>query len=654
MGSGSSIAITYNLLRSLRSSLLTVPEIYWGSSARVPFGGDIEREYDVDEAGALDLRKELRRLTRDLRTESSVEARRQTIRCLRELLDHPSISELGSGRGSECHPYRRRASAPDLGSSQGSWERREDLVGELISILAQGPAEVRASAADVLGMLGDDRAVPPLHDLLSHRDGALRRAAAVALAELGEPGWELLIEGDEKDLTRIGRSRDPRAGDVLRRALERGPAELRVHAIEGLEQHRMIEPLIEALADTDGYVRARAARALRYLASEARSAREHGDRKDRPAVLRKLVLGRRHRNARIRVEVVKVMGQLGASELVEPCIEALSDELPEVRATAAEALGHLGDRRAHLPLSRARVDGESEVWVRAREALRELGLQPDLEPLIEALGKDDWNVRLTAIDALAAERSPEAVTALGRAVHDSQPGVSAHALQRLLEKTDTETLAVLAAQMKVGQIAVRVSIARELAARSSPPALEALIEGVKGGTLAEASRLATEPLFPTGASWIVEELLQALSDGDARVRRFATQVLSEMGHAYPAPFMRALEAGDAGIRDIVVGLLDSRDDVETSKALVHLLASDDLDLRNRASRLLVKMGHRGVSALIAALSDDDDRIIVRSALLLAEVGDWRSVKALERAKNDPSPTVRGAAEAAFVSMRRRS
>ncbi len=459
-------------------------------------------------------------------------------------------------------------------------------------------------------------------------------------AELGEPGWELVIQGDRQDLSRLGRSDDPRATEVLNRFLEQGDTEERIHAVEALERLRAIEALIVALADRDRLVRGRAARALRTL----------GFNDDRS--LERIVQAGSRARLPTKIELIKILGRIGREELVEPCIRALGNEAWEVRAVAAEALGRLGDPSALGPLSRARVDSQSEVWVRAREALRELGLEPRLEPLVEALRHEDWNVRLTAIDALAVHSSPSALEALGRAVHDAQPGVGAHALQRLIEQGDGAAYEVLSAQMQVGEIEVRGRIARELAAKVSRPALDALVGGIKGGTLSDASRLAAEPLFPLGATWIIERLVRALSDEDARVRRFATQVLSDMKNASSAPLVAALVVDDTGLRDLLVRLLEKRNDAETSRKLIGLLANDDKDVRRRASELLVNMGHRGVSALIAAMSGEDERIVVRSALLLADVGDWRSLKALERAANDPSPVIRGAAQAALVAMKR--
>jgi HEAT repeat protein len=83
-------------------------------------------------------------------------------------------------------------------------------VGHLISALDKGSA----AAADALGELGDASAIAPLIRALG-LDGETRKAAAKALASLGQPQWERWIKGDEDDFARLGESREGGAVEVL-------------------------------------------------------------------------------------------------------------------------------------------------------------------------------------------------------------------------------------------------------------------------------------------------------------------------------------------------------------------------------------------------------------------------------------------------------
>ncbi len=84
-------------------------------------------------------------------------------------------------------------------------------VEPLIALLSGGPSVGQYEVAQALGKLGDQRAVEPLIGMLGHRDRWVRKSAAQALTQLGEPGWSAAVQGDDDDFTRLGRSGDVRA-----------------------------------------------------------------------------------------------------------------------------------------------------------------------------------------------------------------------------------------------------------------------------------------------------------------------------------------------------------------------------------------------------------------------------------------------------------
>jgi hypothetical protein len=96
-------------------------------------------------------------------------------------------------------------------------------LGPLVRALEDSNVEVRARAAEALGVLGSERAVEPLLEALRGPSELVRERAAKALGMLGD--------------------------------------------------RRAVEPLRQALADPDRYVKAAAAQALKQIASEVRIAR---------------------------------------------------------------------------------------------------------------------------------------------------------------------------------------------------------------------------------------------------------------------------------------------------------------------------------------------------------------------------------------------
>jgi HEAT repeat protein len=94
----------------------------------------------------------------------------------------------------------------------------------------------RIAAAKALGMLGDRRAVEPLFEVLGDASDSIRVAAAEALARLGEPKWREIVKGEHEDLERLGACDDPRAVDLLIKALSYDRCHRRRTAAEVLAQ----------------------------------------------------------------------------------------------------------------------------------------------------------------------------------------------------------------------------------------------------------------------------------------------------------------------------------------------------------------------------------------------------------------------------------
>jgi HEAT repeat protein len=599
---------------------------------------------------SMELQSELARLARHLDLAGPNRARRQALDELEALLDGATGGHQGIG-----HPYRGL-----LGAGEATKEASAiggavvDWLGE---ILRSDMVELRSRAAKLLGRLGLDRAIPALFRALSDPEGEVRRSAAEALTRLGDPVWARLVRGDDRDLLRIARSGDPRAAEVLLDAVRRPEWEVRVWAIEGFEVLGIPEEIVRVLSDADPHVADRAEQALVRMGREGRAGVE---------VLAALLWGLFQDDPAIRGGAARVLGGRGDLRAVTPLIGALDDDFWKVRAAAAQALGDLRDRRALDALSRARVDPVSEVWVAAREALSRLGLEPTLEPLVAALRHPDWGVRLTAIDVLAGHSDSRAVAALGGVLHDPQTAVGRHALGRLIDRRDRLVFEVISSSMRLGEPQVRQSIGQALASLREPEALEALIDGLRGGKAADVIWV-VEPLASCDERWIALRLIEALSDRDRRVSRFAFAVLERMGGSADAPLLAALEIGDAGEQAEAFELMQQRiardTDVTSSQGyqrtrktvpmLIGLLDTEDQVLRARVELLIRQSSFFAVDPLIESLRDRRPQVRALAARLLGELYAVRAIEPLECALEDPNRAVREQALAALVAMGRR-
>jgi HEAT repeat protein len=152
---------------------------------------------------------------------------------------------------------------------------------ELLAAVREGDAERAASAATRLGVMGDERAVGALLELLQHPQADARSAAARALGLIGS---EAAIPGLREAMADCDRTVATQASLALQRIGDEGSGEaacdtlieemgasdperraLAARALGGLMQHSAVEPLVTALADSSAQVRADAAGSLGWI-----------------------------------------------------------------------------------------------------------------------------------------------------------------------------------------------------------------------------------------------------------------------------------------------------------------------------------------------------------------------------------------------------
>lgn len=153
-------------------------------------------------------------------------------------------------------------------------EEKKDKVEELIAQLKDKDKEVRYTAAEALGKIGDKRAVPALIEALKDKDENVRWKSAYALGDLGDkkavpPLIETLKNKGEEWLVRDAAAGvlgcelgDKRAIPALIEALKDESKEVRSSALMPLDilledmtitikDKRVVPTLIEILKDKD-------------------------------------------------------------------------------------------------------------------------------------------------------------------------------------------------------------------------------------------------------------------------------------------------------------------------------------------------------------------------------------------------------------------
>ena len=422
--------------------------------------------------------------------------------------------------------------------------------------------DVRRTAAEALGELGDPRAVESLVRYLADADAGVRVAAAEALGRLGdpravEPLTRIILADADASVRRttaeaLGRLGDPRAVEPLVRVLADADASVRRTAAEVLGKlgdPRAVEPLAQVLADTDASVRRVAAEVLGRL----------GDPRGIDLLVRDLAAAHPSKHQ----DGVIALVHLGGPRAVEPLTRSLADADASVRRTAAEVLGELGDPRAVDPLARVLADADARMRWAATQALGRLGDPRAVEPLVRSLADADASVRQTAAGALGRLGDPRAVEPLVRVLADaSVRRAAAEALVRLGDPRAVEPL--LARGLAAAGAGVRVATAEALGRLGDPRAVEALVRGLADAN-AGVRRIAAEALGRLGDATASKSLLQRLDDQDAEVRKAVLLALGKIGDhsvldAVATAFHKPQEERPARMAAAMVLLKFNRDD----------------------------------------------------------------------------------------------
>ncbi|NLO91639.1 MAG: HEAT repeat domain-containing protein [Elusimicrobia bacterium] len=295
-------------------------------------------------------------------------------------------------------------------------------VRELLGMLSDSSAPVRAKACQSLGAQQHDKAVKPLCELAaSDPDARVRAAAAEALGLIQNKtaaptlSKALATDSDEKmraaSAIALGRLLDGKAVFAPLAAAEKDKSPVVRAAVayalgyeKGYAAGRLLAYMV--LLDKEPEVRATAAAALGMCCAnpaervyvdtmaddpmffwdpnwdpmpvevvEVKIGKLHG--RGQELVLRTLLyVLAADTDSRVRAGAAKGLGRTSSDAAVDPLIKAMaSDSDAQVRAAAAAALGRLGAKRALDPLAAAQKDPDPDVRMEASYASENIATQ---------------------------------------------------------------------------------------------------------------------------------------------------------------------------------------------------------------------------------------------------------------------------------------
>ena len=558
----------------------------------------------------------------------------------------------------------------------------------------------RAFAAELLGRVGNARAVPALLDTVqatTTEDGDVREVALRALARIGDPvAVPPLIEA----LKRAEGWLAPRIADILGRHGDlvvepmitfldeetRHPARAWAAAVLGeVRAPRSYPVLVKSLNDLDDEVRAKSAGALGRL----------GDPRAVPHLLDRLLTDP---IPFVRARIAGALGQFAGDEVIERLVRSLGDPAWWVRMRSVEALEQIG-ARAERPLLMALDDVDPEIRIRSAVSLERLGVPariirqiasgdppPDAEEtlvrfaiagakemlaehldhpspavrvavvraarragrreleadLANTARKDsDAGVRAAAIEALRAISArgslPVAVDALG----DTDENVRAEALGFIGDLGSAEISPALLAKVDDPIVRVRAGVAQALGLVRAQGVEEAF-ERFAGDLSPEVRAAAAEAAAQGGWNDAAPTLERLLGDSAPAVRLAAAQALGRVGNRSNVPaLIRLALAPEVDIRLAATEAVARLDPERITELLDRVLETNDSERKLAVVRAILAARVKSAARFLALMWKDVDPVVrAEVAIALARLGGADAPALLAQGLRDPDPAVR--------------
>jgi HEAT repeat protein len=310
-------------------------------------------------------------------------------------------------------------------------------------------------------------------------------------------------------------------------------------------------------------------------------------------------------NQGVRWYAALALGSVGDERAVEPLIGALHADDPYVRCRAISSLGSIGDERAVESLIDALHNNDSEVQVRVEivRALGSIGGEKVVELLADALCDNEPKVRWEATCALGGIEKERAVELLIDALHDADPKVRWYALWRFWLSGFEMTVELLTDALYDDEPMVRQYAILALGMIRNDRAIELLTDIVHDGD----SMMQWYVALALGEVGVVEPLIDALHHHDPVVRWYAIDVLEEIvdGRAVE-PLIDVLNGDDQMARFMAINALGAIGDGRAVEPLIDVLHDNNPDVRGAAEWALGQIGPKGaVELLIGVLYDED-------------------------------------------------
>jgi len=412
----------------------------------------------------------------------------------------------------------------------------------------------RAQAAERVGQLGGDQALPALTDALLKDEDTVVVACAEALRQLG----------------------DRRAVPALQQALAKNTevfdsGRALIKALTAFADPAMKEQMLDIACrpKADPWLRVDALAALETL--------------NDPSISDRLLpLIRNYTDTGVSARAMLLAGRFGMTAAVPAMLPAFTYE---------------GQRAQLLHISAARALG----------MLKDPAAIPALQRL---LGTTDPDIRLAALDALAAYRTAAFVATFTPFLHDNDATVRVHAITALAGCGSADAASSLVEALSDTNAGVRAAAANAL---GGYPAMRPAVHKLLRGGTAERRAAAAQAVGAMGNTEDALLLIDLLADPDPLVGMAGVTALAKLGAKATGAVVPLLKSREPTIRARAAEALGRMKAVEALPVLVVQLGDPVPEVRQWAVFALGEMPDPPLDGVVKGLQDNEPAVRLAAA-----------------------------------------
>jgi len=544
----------------------------------------------------------------------------------------------------------------------------------LLKCLKNCSAGYAKSVVRTLGKIGDKRAVPALISILKH--GRLLEAKGVSLVRAAyarspaSPSIQVLAA---EALGRIG---DPRAIEPLIGALDDNDRRLQSAAIEALGSIidvKAILALLSALKTIDGSMERYIFISLDRVSiacvekrmidmhtligiEKAVTAlnpkhREFGEQY--VAILRKSLSRQRIRDEKdsktmdlldelssshigIRLNAMETLSKGRKKRALPLIIEALYDDNPEVRRTAATALGYYRDKTLSQPLINKLKDDDVAVRINAIRSLGRIRSRQAVLPLIESLHDPDLEVRGAAASALGQIKDDRATKPLLEFLRKNENAPKRkNAIWAIKIIEDQSAVPPLCKSLKNLDNASRLYAVKVLGEFRDLRAVDPLIDLLENEGNPQIVSAAARALAKIGDKRAIEPLKVTMANADR------SSPWSENPFKASRAALQQLTGEVLATSDVSSYIYTQpQTDALMNRSIAKLENGTLEHKKNAIAKLASHKDRRAVAPLIASLKDGNSGVRLQATKGLIKLRDSQALLPLAALLEDPNATVR--------------